>query len=632
MARTVDVDITPDTSLMEKLGAVGYSTEEAIAELVDNAIDARIQGATEHVEILLDFKMGKIVVSDDGAGMDRDGLADAMTVARSSKKAGQLGKFGIGLKSACSALGRSFEIRTSREGSPVEFLTKYDVDSPARPGRNGWTAPVEERDLGPGDDWHGTEVTITRPRMPLYPNQVARFRERFGTRYAAYLGGGNVKIRINTKYCTPAFPDVEPGSRVDLELNLPRGGQISGHVKLLKRRSIRGNYGMDLYRHGRLIKTHEKFDILKHPELARVSGRLDMDDVPVNFYKNGFLENSREYAEAKAAFESDPLVKRMCARSRESAGIPGSAELMLRRVLGGEGIPVDVPARTSSKKMAAMLEGMGSVRADVGGRPMDISIRSEEGAPAYSIGDGPGRGLAINTASPAFRLAGNPLFLAGMMAMEADLADGDPGIRRFLEARNEGLDELAKKFSPGTREPGPKRSGSHPPGYGLAGELAQMYDFLEGVRPGKFQFTALSTLTPHMHYLRDRMIYALYVRAGDADDVADLLRGEFDQFAFISDPDADALRAVLSVPRANKIVVVRGYGSLRGSGVAGPEKALVDLLSECRTYGLPLDVTDLRRMFKSMDARGLLDVEKLRACARAVKRGSQIEPIISGTA
>ena len=35
------LDITPDKSLIRKLGSTGYRTYEAMSELVDNSIDAR---------------------------------------------------------------------------------------------------------------------------------------------------------------------------------------------------------------------------------------------------------------------------------------------------------------------------------------------------------------------------------------------------------------------------------------------------------------------------------------------------------------------------------------------------------------------------------------------------------------
>ena len=45
------IDITPDKSLIQKLGLVGYRTEQAIAELLDNSIDARILNVKEKIDV-----------------------------------------------------------------------------------------------------------------------------------------------------------------------------------------------------------------------------------------------------------------------------------------------------------------------------------------------------------------------------------------------------------------------------------------------------------------------------------------------------------------------------------------------------------------------------------------------------
>src|SRR4051794_16714686 len=44
-------DITPDVSLLAKVGQSGHSVAEAVAELVDNAIDAAPEGGRIEVEI-----------------------------------------------------------------------------------------------------------------------------------------------------------------------------------------------------------------------------------------------------------------------------------------------------------------------------------------------------------------------------------------------------------------------------------------------------------------------------------------------------------------------------------------------------------------------------------------------------
>ena len=110
MDNNIHVDITPDKSLIQKLGLVGYRTEQAVAELVDNSIDARIPDEKETIEVHLDFQKKWIGVRDNGHGMDKQDLTNAMTIAKGTKADGELGQFGIGMKSACSALGKKLMV------------------------------------------------------------------------------------------------------------------------------------------------------------------------------------------------------------------------------------------------------------------------------------------------------------------------------------------------------------------------------------------------------------------------------------------------------------------------------------------------------------------------------------------
>jgi len=41
--KMVKIDITPDKTLFPKLGSSGYSIPQALAELIDNSIDARVE-------------------------------------------------------------------------------------------------------------------------------------------------------------------------------------------------------------------------------------------------------------------------------------------------------------------------------------------------------------------------------------------------------------------------------------------------------------------------------------------------------------------------------------------------------------------------------------------------------------
>ena len=123
------IDVTPDKSLIKKLGRVGYRTEQAIAELIDNSIDARLDGTRETIRVVLDFADRTISVHDDGAGMDLETFRNSWVLGAHTKSSdSRLGMFGIGMKSACSALGKSFSVKTATAGSTTGFFAKYDED------------------------------------------------------------------------------------------------------------------------------------------------------------------------------------------------------------------------------------------------------------------------------------------------------------------------------------------------------------------------------------------------------------------------------------------------------------------------------------------------------------------------
>ncbi|WP_336322980.1 ATP-binding protein [Streptomyces lavendofoliae] len=92
--------LPPDARYMEALSSQGYSFEVAIADLVDNSIDAGAKDVVVH--FLRDGdQLVSLLVVDDGRGMDEKALDVAMTVGgRRDYAAGALGMFGTGLKAA----------------------------------------------------------------------------------------------------------------------------------------------------------------------------------------------------------------------------------------------------------------------------------------------------------------------------------------------------------------------------------------------------------------------------------------------------------------------------------------------------------------------------------------------------
>ncbi|MEU6443642.1 ATP-binding protein [Streptomyces sp. NPDC047046] len=92
--------LPPDARYMEALASQGYGFEVAIADLVDNSIDAGARDVVIH--FLRDGdRLTSLLVVDDGKGMTEKELDIAMTVGgRRDYVADSLGMFGTGLKSA----------------------------------------------------------------------------------------------------------------------------------------------------------------------------------------------------------------------------------------------------------------------------------------------------------------------------------------------------------------------------------------------------------------------------------------------------------------------------------------------------------------------------------------------------
>jgi HSP90 family molecular chaperone len=156
MTNIKTVDITPDTSLLPKLGYAGYSPAQAIAELVDNSIDEILEDRELQVAIKIDGE--SIIVADNAKGMDEKEIILAMTLAH-SEKMGKLGEFGLGLKTACLSLGEVFTIKTKHYSASKEYAITFD-EAEWKCAGAGWTLQLQEHD-SPGKN-HYTIIRITR--------------------------------------------------------------------------------------------------------------------------------------------------------------------------------------------------------------------------------------------------------------------------------------------------------------------------------------------------------------------------------------------------------------------------------------------------------------------------------------
>lgn len=134
-----DEDVVPDPQLMESMRAVGYSLETAIADIVDNSITA----GSDQIDVrFTTTPEARIAILDNGSGMNQETLSQAMKLAGRPpsyvRKSYDLGRFGLGLKTASLSQARSLTVAT-KHGQSLRAV-RWDLDHLAATGK--WSLQV----------------------------------------------------------------------------------------------------------------------------------------------------------------------------------------------------------------------------------------------------------------------------------------------------------------------------------------------------------------------------------------------------------------------------------------------------------------------------------------------------------
>ena len=124
--------VAPDPSITRAVGR-HHSFETAIADLVDNSVDATA------TQVLVRFLQSNGAVTglqliDNGLGMDAEALDSAMTFAKKREYRGKdLGHFGIGLKAASLSQADVLRVYSHRDGAQsagrsIRAATPTDIE------------------------------------------------------------------------------------------------------------------------------------------------------------------------------------------------------------------------------------------------------------------------------------------------------------------------------------------------------------------------------------------------------------------------------------------------------------------------------------------------------------------------
>lgn len=118
-------------ALIESTRGFGYSPEAAVADLVDNSISAGAKNID--IEFKWDGENSMVSVSDDGSGMSEDELSNAMRLGSLSpteeRADSDLGRFGLGLKTASFSQARELTVLTRNKASGPLAVRRWDLDT-----------------------------------------------------------------------------------------------------------------------------------------------------------------------------------------------------------------------------------------------------------------------------------------------------------------------------------------------------------------------------------------------------------------------------------------------------------------------------------------------------------------------
>ncbi|MEU6090556.1 ATP-binding protein [Streptomyces sp. NPDC047085] len=200
---TGSTHLPPDAGYGRALTNQGYGFEVAVADLIDNSIDAGADTIVVH--FLRDAgRILTLLIIDNGTGMDEEGLDSAMTVGR-RRAYGEnaLGMYGTGLKAASLSHASSLTVvsRTKRSRAAGRRLTAEGIEDSFRCDT---VDPRYAQDLVDRYDgiieWHGTIVrwdgvrafeTVARGQSDQFLSKaISRLETHLGLYLHRYLQRG----------------------------------------------------------------------------------------------------------------------------------------------------------------------------------------------------------------------------------------------------------------------------------------------------------------------------------------------------------------------------------------------------------------------------------------------------------
>ena len=291
---------------IEGMRAIGYNLRTALADIVDNSITAQ----AKIIDIFADSaeKHFKIGVLDDGYGMSGAELTEAMKVGSrnplESRSNEDLGRFGLGLKTASFSQCRKLTVISKKQGTTsaaiwnLDYVRKVNewelqLPEPNQIDSLPWANAIE--DTGTLVIWENLDRVVETngedQDKAEFIKQIDDARSHLELVFHRYLSGDSGFPRIHMSLNGRPLEPLDPfnsskavrGPEEIIKINedyvkvrtftLPHHKKVSSQEwdKYEGRTGYLGSQGFYVYRQGRLIIHSTWFGLARQKELTKLA-------------------------------------------------------------------------------------------------------------------------------------------------------------------------------------------------------------------------------------------------------------------------------------------------------------------------------------------------------------------------
>jgi hypothetical protein len=353
------IENTPNAAkLINSLRHLDYTNLSAVCDIIDNSVDA--EASQIWINILSSENGGveKIEIIDDGKGMDRDTLDEALKLGSETGKNAvyDLGLYGMGLVTASISMGRRLEVITKAKGLGI-YRAVQDLDTIQEVNRfiklmeevEGKEALAFEKFIMELEKKHinqtdkniqtsqvnsATKVTISKidrfemARASAFANKLS---ERIGQVFRKFIQAGKCSFYVNGNQIDAIDPimDYEPSLLMEDIIKL-EGGDIRISIYELKDYGTEinhdknlniANQGFYVLRNNREIATGESFGIFhKHNDFNLLRVEFNYPATLDSLLNTGFSKQRIRFDQSigdKVSKICNPFIRQVRARAKQ---------------------------------------------------------------------------------------------------------------------------------------------------------------------------------------------------------------------------------------------------------------------------------------------------------------------------